>query len=431
MEQKIYDSFIRILKKELMPALGCTEPIALAYASAKAREILGKMPEKLTVTCSGNIIKNVKGVVVPATGGLRGIEAAALVGAVGGDASKELEVLCSVTDEDRAKVKELLEQHICQVKISDSKAKLHIIVEMEAGEDSSLVELIHSHTEIVRMMKNGQALLKRSYSENAGDEEEEEYRFLNMENIYRFANEVNTEDVKEILDPQISYNSKIAEEGLREVYGANVGKTLVEVYGKSFEVMAKALPAAGSDARMSGCELPVIINSGSGNQGMTVSLPVIACARELGADEEKRYRALCISNLTALYQKRDIGRLSAYCGAVSAGCGSGAGIAWLYGRHKDPQALLKDVSHTIVNALAVDSGIVCDGAKASCAAKIASAVDAGILGFTMYQHGQQFRGGDGIITKGVEETIRNIGLLATQGMRETDREILDIMTTRC
>ncbi|HIR92022.1 MAG TPA: serine dehydratase subunit alpha family protein [Candidatus Egerieimonas intestinavium] len=424
MEQKIYDSFIRILKKELMPALGCTEPIALAYASAKAREILGKMPEKLTVTCSGNIIKNVKGVVVPATGGLRGIEAAALVGAVGGDASKELEVLCSVTDEDRAKVKELLEQHICQVKISDSKAKLHIIVEMEAGEDSSLVELIHSHTEIVRMMKNGQALLKRSYSENAGDEEEEEYRFLNMENIYRFANEVNTEDVKEILDPQISYNSKIAEEGLREVYGANVGKTLVEVYGKSFEVMAKALPAAGSDARMSGCELPVIINSGSGNQGMTVSLPVIACARELGADEEKRYRALCISNLTALYQKRDIGRLSAYCGAVSAAAGAGAGMMYLMGGSLD------EISRVIAYTIANVGGIICDGAKSSCAAKITSAVEAALLAIHLTQKNRGFGSGEGVVKDTIAETVAGVSTIAREGMQTTDEVILDVMVNQ-
>ena len=424
MEQKIYDSFIRILKKELMPALGCTEPIALAYASAKAREILGKMPEKLTVTCSGNIIKNVKGVVVPATGGLRGIEAAALVGAVGGDASKELEVLCSVTDEDRAKVKELLEQHICQVKISDSKAKLHIIVEMEAGEDSSLVELIHSHTEIVWMMKNGQALLKRSYSENAGDEEEEEYRFLNMENIYRFANEVNTEDVKEILDPQISYNSKIAEEGLREVYGANVGKTLVEVYGKSFEVMAKALPAAGSDARMSGCELPVIINSGSGNQGMTVSLPVIACARELGADEEKRYRALCISNLTALYQKRDIGRLSAYCGAVSDAAGAGAGMMYLMGGSLD------EISRVIAYTIANVGGIICDGAKSSCAAKITSAVEAALLAIHLTQKNRGFGSGEGVVKDTIAETVAGVSTIAREGMQTTDEVILDVMVNQ-
>ncbi len=424
MEQKIYDSFVHILEKELMPALGCTEPIALAYASAKAREILGKMPEKIVVTCSGNIIKNVKGVVVPATGGLKGIQAAALVGAVGGDASRELEVLCTVTDEDRKKVKELLDQGICQVKLSDSKAKLHIIVEMEAQEDSSLVELIHSHTEIVRMMRNGQALLKRSYTENTGDKEEEEYRYLNMENIYQFANEVKTEDIKEILDRQIAYNSQIAEEGLREVYGANVGKTLVEVYGKSFEVLAKALPAAGSDARMSGCELPVIINSGSGNQGMTVSLPVIVCARELGVDEDKRYRALCISNLTALYQKRDIGRLSAYCGAVSAGAGAGAGMMYLMGGSLDE--ISKVIAYTIANV----GGIICDGAKASCAAKITSSVEAALLAIHLIQKKRGFDSGEGVVKDTIEETVAGVSTIAREGMQTTDEVILDVMVNQ-
>ena len=267
------------------------------------------------------------------------------------------------------------------------------------------------------MMKNGQALLKRSYSENAGDEEEEEYRFLNMENIYRFANEVNTEDVKEILDPQISYNSKIAEEGLREVYGANVGKTLVEVYGKSFEVMAKALPAAGSDARMSGCELPVIINSGSGNQGMTVSLPVIACARELGADEEKRY-------LTALYQKRDIGRLSAYCGAVSAAAGAGAGMMYLMGGSLD------EISRVIAYTIANVGGIICDGAKSSCAAKITSAVEAALLAIHLTQKNRGFGSGEGVVKDTIAETVSGVSTIAREGMQTTDEVILDVMVNQ-
>ena len=278
MEKKIYDSFVKILKKELVPALGCTEPIALAYAAAKAREVLGTMPERIVATCSGNIIKNVKGVVVPATGGLRGIEAAVLIGTVGGDPSKELEVLSTVTDEDRDTVRKLLEADICEVKVSENNAKLHIIIEMWAGETSSLVEIIHSHTEIVRMLKDGKVLLKKDIKNLDGEEEDEDYNFLNMENIYCFAKEVDLEDVKETLDKQIQYNTQIAEAGMEGIYGANVGKTLVEAYGKSLDVLAKALPAAGSDARMSGCELPVIINSGSGNQGMTCSLPVLEYA---------------------------------------------------------------------------------------------------------------------------------------------------------
>ena len=295
---------------------------------------------------------------------------------------------------------------------------------MEAQEDSSLVELIHSHTEIVRMMRNGQALLKRSYTENTGDKEEEEYRYLNMENIYQFANEVKTEDIKEILDRQIAYNSQIAEEGLREVYGANVGKTLVEVYGKSFEVLAKALPAAGSDARMSGCELPVIINSGSGNQGMTVSLPVIVCARELGVDEDKRYRALCISNLTALYQKRDIGRLSAYCGAVSAGAGAGAGMMYLMGGSLDE--ISKVIAYTIANV----GGIICDGAKASCAAKITSSVEAALLAIHLIQKKRGFDSGEGVVKDTIEETVAGVSTIAREGMQTTDEVILDVMVNQ-
>ena len=298
----------------------------------------------------------VKGVVVPATGGLRGIEAAVLIGTVGGDPSKELEVLSTVTDEDRDTVRKLLEADICEVKVSENNAKLHIIIEMWAGETSSLVEIIHSHTEIVRMLKDGKVLLKKDIKNLDGEEEDEDYNFLNMENIYCFAKEVDLEDVKETLDKQIQYNTQIAEAGMEGIYGANVGKTLVEAYGKSLDVLAKALPAAGSDARMSGCELPVIINSGSGNQGMTVSLPVIICAKELNASEEARYRALCISNLTALYQKRDIGRLSAYCGAVSAGAGAGAGMMYLMGGG------LEEISKVVEYTLANVGGIICDGA---------------------------------------------------------------------
>lgn len=424
MEKKIYDSFVKILKKELVPALGCTEPIALAYAAAKAREVLGTMPERILATCSGNIIKNVKGVVVPATGGLRGIEAAVLIGAVGGDPSKELEVLSSVTDADRAAVRVLLENDICEVKVSDNNAKLHIIIEMWAGENSALVEIIHSHTEIVRMLKNGKVLLKKDIRNVDGEEEDEDYNFLNMENIYCFANEVKLEDVKETLDKQIQYNTQIAEAGMAGVYGANVGKTLVEAYGKSLDVLAKALPAAGSDARMSGCEMPVIINSGSGNQGMTVSLPVIICAKELGSSDEKRYRALCISNLTALYQKRDIGRLSAYCGAVSAGAGAGAGMMYLMGGG------LEEISKVVEYTLANVGGIICDGAKSSCAAKIASSVEAALLAIRLIQKNRGFGSGEGVVKDTVAETVEGVSAIAREGMQVTDEVILDVMVNR-
>lgn len=421
MEKKIYEGFVRILEKELMPALGCTEPIALAYAAAKARQVLGAFPEKIVATCSGNIIKNVKGVVVPATGGLRGIEAAVLIGAVGGDPSGELEVLASVTEQHRKTVRELLQKEICEIKISESKAKLHIIIEMWAKNESSLVEIIHTHTGIVRIEKSGQILLTEKYNEDEGEEEDVGYKYLDMENIYQFANEVRIEDVKGILDRQIEYNMKIAEAGMNEVYGANVGKTLVETYGNGFDVLAKALPAAGSDARMSGCELPVIINSGSGNQGMTVSLPVIVCAEELGATEEQRYRALCISNLTALYQKRDIGRLSAYCGAVSAGAGAGAGMMYLKG------GSLEDISKVVAYTIANVGGIICDGAKSSCAAKIASAVEAALLAIRLTQKHRGFESGEGVVKDTISGTVEGVSMIAREGMQVTDEVILDVM----
>lgn len=418
--QNIYHAFVRILKKELIPALGCTEPIAIAYAAAEAKAILGIFPETIKITCSGNIIKNVKGVVVPGTEGLKGIEAAALVGAVGGDAEKKLEVLTAVTEEDRIKVRELLNSDICQVKISASPAKLHIIVEMTAGEDQSLVEIIHTHTGIVRMEKNKEMLYSEPYKET--DEEEDlDYAVLNLENILEFADAVRMEDIEEVIGRQIEYNTKIAEKGLAEDYGANVGTTLKEVYGTGFSVMVKAMPAAGSDARMGGCELPVVINSGSGNQGMTVSLPVIECAKEVKATREQLYRALCISNLTAIYQKRDIGRLSAYCGAVSAATGAGAGMTYLMGGG------LQEISNVVTCTLGNVAGIICDGAKASCAAKIASCVDATVMAIHMTFKGRGFCSGEGVVKDTITETVSGVSKIAKKGMKITDDVILDVM----
>ncbi|CCX37709.1 uPF0597 protein HMPREF0322_03566 [Clostridium sp. CAG:1013] len=316
------------------------------------------------------------------------------------------------------------------MKLADSPFIFDITIRAWAGEDFALVRIVNYHTNIVRIEKNGE-ILKEVEAQAAQEEGLTDKAVLSVEGILEFAREANLSDVEEVIGRQIRYNTAIAEEGLRGDYGANIGKVLLSTYGNDVKIRARAMAAAGSDARMNGCGLPVVIVSGSGNQGLTASLPVIEYAKELGVDQETLYRALLVSDLITIHLKTEIGRLSAYCGAVSAGCGSGAGIAYLYGRDKEPQELLRDVSHTIVNALAVTSGIVCDGAKASCAAKISSAVDAGLLGFYMYQNGQQFRGGDGIISKGVEATIHNIGLLAAQGMRETDREILDIMTTRC
>lgn len=430
MDAVSYQDYVNILKEELVPAMGCTEPIAIAYAAAVLRETLGRPAERMEVEASGNIIKNVKSVFVPGTGGLRGIPAAAAAGMAAGDPSLDLEVLSQIGEAEQARIREYLAYTPITVKLADSPLIFDILVRAWAGEDSALVRIANYHTHIVRIEKNG-AILKDLPVQAAAEEGLTDKSVLSVRGILEFAREADLSDVEETLSRQIRFNTAIAQEGLRGDYGANIGQVLLSAYGDDVKIRAKAMAAAGSDARMNGCGLPVVIVSGSGNQGLTASLPVIEYAKELGTDQETLYRALLVSDLITIHLKAEIGRLSAYCGAVSAGCGSGAGIAYLYGKDKPEEALLKDVSHTIVNSLAVVSGMVCDGAKASCAAKIASAVDAGILGFTMYQQGQQFRGGDGIISKGVEETIRNIGLLATQGMRETDREILDIMTTRC
>lgn len=430
MDAATYRDYANILHEELVPAMGCTEPIAIAYAAAVARQTLGRPAQRMEVEASGNIIKNVKSVFVPNTGGLRGIPAAAAAGMAAGDPALELEVLSSIGEGEQAAIRQYLADTPIAVKLADSPFIFDIAIRAWAEEDSALVRIVNYHTNIVRVERNGQ-VLKEVEAQAAAEEGLTDKSVLTVEGILEFAREAALADVEDAVGRQVRYNTAIAQEGLRGDYGANIGKVLLATYGDDVKIRAKAMAAAGSDARMNGCGLPVVIVSGSGNQGLTASLPVVEYAKELGADWETTLRAVLVSDLITIHLKAEIGRLSAYCGAVSAGCGSGAGIAWLYGREKEPQALLKDVSHTIVNALAVDSGIVCDGAKASCAAKIASAVDAGLLGFYMYQNGQQFRGGDGIISKGVEQTIRNIGLLATQGMRETDREILDIMTTRC
>lgn len=430
MDAVSYQDYVNILKEELVPAMGCTEPIAIAYAAAVLRETLGRPAERMEVEASGNIIKNVKSVFVPGTGGLRGIPAAAAAGMAAGDPSLDLEVLSQIGEAEQARIREYLAYTPITVKLADSPLIFDILLRAWAGEDSALVRIANYHTHVVRIEKNG-AILKDLPVQAAAEEGLTDKSVLSVRGILEFAREADLSDVEETLSRQIRFNTAIAQEGLRGDYGANIGQVLLSAYGDDVKIRAKAMAAAGSDARMNGCGLPVVIVSGSGNQGLTASLPVIEYAKELGTDQETLYRALLVSDLITIHLKAEIGRLSAYCGAVSAGCGSGAGIAYLYGKDKPEEALLKDVSHTIVNSLAVVSGMVCDGAKASCAAKIASAVDAGLLGFYMYQNGQQFRGGDGIISKGVEETIHNIGLLATQGMRETDREILDIMTTRC
>lgn len=415
-----YKQYVEILREELIPAMGCTEPIAIAYAAAKARAVLGSIPERVRVSVSGNIIKNVKSVVVPHTGGLRGIAAAAAAGIVAGKEDLMLEVISEVSEEEIAAMQGYLEKTPVEVHFADTPYIFDIEITVWNGEDSALVRILDFHTNIVRIEKNGDVVFEQEATGKTTDSLTDR-SVLNVKSILEFADAVRIEDVKDILDTQIAYNTAIAEEGLRASYGANIGKVILTTYGDDVKIRARAKAAAASDARMNGCELPVVINSGSGNQGITASVPVIEFADELKVGEDKRYRALVVSNLTTIHLKTGIGRLSAYCGAVSAGCGSGAGIAYLYGGD------FRAVAHTLVNSLAIVSGIICDGAKASCAAKIAAAVDAGILGYEMYLQGQQFYGGDGIVTKGVENTIENIGRLARDGMLATDKEIIRIM----
>lgn len=415
-----YQAYVKILEEELVPAMGCTEPIALAYAAAKARETLGCMPEKVEIGASGSIIKNVKSVIVPNTGHLKGIPSAAAAGIVAGNPDRELEVIADVTEEQTREIAEYLKTAEITVEHIDQGITFDIIVAVSKGDSSAKVRIANYHTNIVLVEKNGEKLLDLPVE---GEKEEglTDRSLLDMESIWDFINTVKVDDIREVISRQIEYNTAIAKEGLRGDYGANIGSVLLETYGQDVKNRAKALAAAGSDARMNGCELPVIINAGSGNQGMTCSLPVLEYAKELKTEEEQVYRALALSNLVAIHQKTGIGRLSAYCGAVSAGAAAGAGIAYLCGDGYE------EVIHTVVNALAIVSGIVCDGAKASCAAKIASAVDAGILGYHMYLNGQQFYAGDGIVTKGVEATITNIGRLGKEGMRETNEEIIKMM----
>ncbi|WP_443935925.1 L-cysteine desulfidase family protein [Phascolarctobacterium faecium] len=417
-----YQDYINVLKEELIPAMGCTEPIAIAYAGAIAREHLGCLPERVEIEVSGNIIKNVKSVIVPNTGGLRGIEVAAAAGIVAGDSAKELKVISEVSTEAVSAIHKFLESTPITVNFSDSKKIFDIMITVYGNGHSAYVRICEFHTNIVEIREDDKYVLQKDIAveDSLGFTDR---KFMNVQEIIEFADTAIIEDVKDILDLQVECNVNISEEGLAGDYGANIGKVLLKTYGTDdVKIRAKAKAAAGSDARMNGCEMPVVINSGSGNQGITASIPVIEYAKELGVSDEKRYRALLVSNLITIHLKSGIGRLSAYCGAVSAGCASGAGIAYLYGGGVD------EVSHTIVNSLAITSGIICDGAKASCAAKIATAIDAGILGYHMYKEGQQFYGGDGIVSKGVENTIKNVGQLAKEGMATADQEILKIMT---
>ena len=415
-----YHNYIAILEEELRPAMGCTEPIAIAYAAAKARQTLGTLPERLLVEASGNIIKNVKSVVVPHTGGLRGIPAAAAAGTVAGDGDAELEVLAHVTAEQIQAMSDYIARVPIEVRYADTGRIFDIQITAFAGEDCATVRIADYHTNVVLVSRNGEVLLRQELTDRI-DDRLTDRTCLSVEGIVDFADSVDCADVKAVLERQIDYNMAIAKEGLSGSYGANIGKTVLR--GREYDINYKmrAWAAAGSDARMNGCELPVVINSGSGNQGITASVPVIVYAQENGKSHEELLRALCVSNLITTHLKTGIGRLSAYCGAVSAGVGAGAGIAYLKGGR------FEMIAHTVVNAVAITSGIICDGAKASCAAKIAAAVDAGLLGLAMYEDGNQFFGGDGIVKKGVECTIETVGKLASRGMQQTDKEIIQLM----
>ena len=420
-EHPKYNAYVQILKEELVPAMGCTEPIALAYAAAVARETLGCQPDSILAQVSGSIIKNVKSVVLPHTGGLRGIPAAAAAGAVAGDADAELEVISNVTPEQIEEISAFLDSSEIKVVHVDNGHIFDIAITAYSGADSACVRIVDYHTNIVMIRRNGEILFEKDI-ETPTESGLTDRSFMLIEDIVDFADSVDVGEVCDVLTRQIKYNMAIAEEGLAGDYGANIGSMIMMGHEYDLKYVMRAYAAAGSDARMNGCELPVVINSGSGNQGITASVPVIVYGRARNRSFEDILRALCVSNLVTTHLKTGIGRLSAYCGAVSAGCGAGAGIAYL--QHGGN---VEAVAHTVINALAINSGIVCDGAKASCAAKISVAVEAGLMGLSMYNKGNQFFGGDGLTKNGVESTIATVGRLARFGMKQTDEEIIRLM----
>ena len=417
MDKKLYDDFLNILKEELLPAMGCTEPIAIAYAAALAKNTLGQLPERLEITVSGNILKNVKSVIVPCTGGLKGVIAAAAAGVVAGRHDRKLEVLSGLTQSDIREIKAYLSRVEACVKAADSGCVFDIGIRVFAGNEQAYARIEGHHTNVVEVSRNGEKLVHKTVEREHADDGMTDRTQLTVKRIIEFADNADISLLEPLIARQIDYNSAIAKEGLTGDYGARVGKVLIDSYGNGVHNLARATAAAGSDARMNGCSLPVVIVSGSGNQGMTASLPVVVYAKHLNSPREKLIRAVALSDLLTIHLKTGIGRLSAYCGAVSAG----AGVAYLNGGG------FEEIAHTLVNALAITSGLICDGAKSSCAAKIASAVDAGLLGYEMYRSGSQFYGGDGILRNGVENTIDNVCDLARVGMKETDEEIIRLM----
>ncbi|MEA4934205.1 MAG: L-serine ammonia-lyase, iron-sulfur-dependent, subunit alpha [Lawsonibacter sp.] len=431
MDQKIYQTYVHILKSELTPALGCTEPIAIAYAAARARLLLdGAMPEHCTVRCSGNIVKNVKGVVVPNSGGQRGIDVAAVLGLLGGDADKKLAVLESITEEDQKEAQRLLHQNFCDCELVQGVANLYIEVELTAGSHSSLVKIEDYHSNITELRKDGVVIFQKGTSENQNAESEPDKSLLNVRDILEFGETFDLEDLREVLERQEEYNSAIAEEGLRHPYGAEVGRVLLGTRAHTeapTKLKAKAFAAAGSDARMGGCSLPVVINSGSGNQGITITMPIKVYADAYQISHERFLRALAVGNLISIHQKKYIGSLSAYCGAVSAACGAGAAITWMLGSSEMMGGTYEEVSNTITTTIATIGGMVCDGAKSSCAAKISTAVEAALTAYQMSTRNKGFQSGEGLVKDDVEETIASVGRMGRQGMSATDIEILNIM----
>lgn len=418
-EKQIDLRFLQILKEELKPAMGCTEPISIAYASSKARSLMKDDPTLIKVEISGNILKNVKSVVVPNTGGMRGIEPSIAAGILFGESSKELEVISNASMEKINKINSFLKKVKFEISRINSCFGFDILIHLINEDEKASVRIIDNHMNIVSIKYNNQIIYEKEL-QSSKISGLTDHSILTVRKIFDFANYIELDKVKDLLDYQIACNMAIAKEGLNNPYGANIGKVILK-NSNDLRSIAKAYAAAASDARMSGCSMPVVINSGSGNQGITSSVPVIIYAKKLNYDQESMYRALTLANLITIHLKSGIGRLSAYCGATSAGCGAGAGIAYLL--TKDYQA----VCHTITNALGILSGMVCDGAKASCAAKVSYAIDAGILGYEMYASGNDFHGGDGLVNYDVENTILNIDLLASEGMIETDKKIIDIM----
>ncbi len=418
MDKKTYNSFITLLTAELRLAMGCTEPIAVAYATAKAREVLGVMPERIELYCSGNIIKNVKAVTVPNSGGRRGLDVAAVLGAAFGDASLELEVVSQVTEDEIAQLEGLLAQNLCHCHLETGKDNLYIRAEVFAGNDSALVEISEKHTYITRIEKNGEVLLTNPSLNLLKNDNS----ILNLKDIYEFAKTFDMNDIDDLVERQIDCNINIAKEGIKHPYGSEIGRRYIKMYGKDdYRFKAVAYAAAGSDARMNGCALPVVINSGSGNQSIAISVPIIVYAKEKGIEKEQLIRGLVFADLMALLQKKYIGDLSAYCGATCAGCASVAGIAFIEGKP------LEVLGNIIVDSISTVGGMVCDGAKSSCAAKIATSISMGFLAYDLAVHDLDFKNGEGLVVKDIEESIARVGRMGREGMRSTDEEILNMM----